>query len=549
MAATSRLNTIPLPPGWPRRVRSAVVHAISLAQFSLTASRGWAANSWNARVRLREENDRLRQEIGLLREEIRIKDARMHHLEAQKRPHYPPTDRLAILELRAARSWSLAQTARTFLVTPLTISSWTARLDEEGPEALVQIAQPVNRFPEFVGYIVKRLKTLCPAMGRIRIARVLARAGLHLGPTTVRRMLRAPRPPKARPGLESVPHVITARKPNDLWHVDLTTVPTSLGFWTSWVPFALPQVWPFCWWVNVVIDHCSRRVMGFAVYRSQPSSRAVHGFLERLFSEVGHQPHDLVSDQGCQFVAKNFRRWCRRRGVRQRFGAIGQYGSLAVIERCIRTIKTECTRRLVAVPYRLADFEKELGLYFSWYAGHRPHTRLRSATPGRGLFPSASSGPGAALRTETAMATPLAMRVPPHSDPRPAGSPARSRGPLSRRAASSAHHHPQARRVRTTHESSPPRLLMHSSAPIGRTATPNGTPRLIPAHGGAVLVQIRVPDRQLSAAIFGETRRSDSVVNYTKSAPRIAPNSGIHIRWTTRFGGLLQPKSRLASAR
>ena len=162
--------------------------------------------------------------------------------------------------------------------------------------------------------------------------------------------------------MNPAPRLISARKPNEVWHVDLTTVPTSLGFWTSWVPFALPQVWPFCWWVGVVIDHCSRRVMGFAVYRGQPSSGAERGFLERLFGEARHQPRDLMSDQGRQFVAKEFRRWCRRRGIRQRFGAIGQYGSLAVIERCIRTIKTECTRRLLAVPYRLADFEKELRL-------------------------------------------------------------------------------------------------------------------------------------------------------------------------------------------
>ena len=138
---------LPLPRGWPRRVRSAVVQVIS---------RAWASDSMNSALRRRSEVDRLQQEVRLLREEIRIKDARMQHLEAQKRPHYPPTDRLAILELRAARSWSLTQTARAFLVTPLTISSWTARIDEEGPDALVRLPEPVNRFPEFVGHIVKR---------------------------------------------------------------------------------------------------------------------------------------------------------------------------------------------------------------------------------------------------------------------------------------------------------------------------------------------------------------------------------------------------------
>lgn len=123
MAATGRVTVLPLPHGWPRRVRSAVVHAVSLAHASLTVTHGWAANNWNARVRLQAENDHLRQEIRLLVEEARIKDERMARIPAQRRPHYPPTDRLAILELRAARGWSLAQTASRMLVTPLTVAA------------------------------------------------------------------------------------------------------------------------------------------------------------------------------------------------------------------------------------------------------------------------------------------------------------------------------------------------------------------------------------------------------------------------------------------
>ena len=126
--------------------------------------------------------------------------------------------------------------------------------------------------------------------------------------------------------------------------------------------------------------------MGFAVFSRQPSADAVRRFLGRLFQVAGHQPRHLVSDQGRQVVAREFRRWCRRRGIRQRFGAIGKYGSLAVIERCIRTIKSECTRRLTMIPYRLAPTEQELELYFSWYNGHRPHVRLGAATPDEVYF-------------------------------------------------------------------------------------------------------------------------------------------------------------------
>ncbi len=42
---------------------------------------------------------------------------------------------------------------------------------------------PVNKFPEFVSHAVRRLKTLCPSMGKVKIAQILARAGLHLGMT------------------------------------------------------------------------------------------------------------------------------------------------------------------------------------------------------------------------------------------------------------------------------------------------------------------------------------------------------------------------------
>jgi hypothetical protein len=101
MAVTRRATATSLPRAWPRLVRSAVVHALGMARVALNTGRGWAADSWNARLQLNAENDRLRQEIGLLLEELRIKDARMGRIPAQRRPHYPPTERLAILELRA----------------------------------------------------------------------------------------------------------------------------------------------------------------------------------------------------------------------------------------------------------------------------------------------------------------------------------------------------------------------------------------------------------------------------------------------------------------
>ena len=182
---TSKPPRISLPKAWPCHVKSAVVHIISLAHFSITYARGWAANSINSKVRIAAENDRLHEEIALLREELRIKDARMCGIAAHRRPRYAPTERLAILEVRAARGWSLKQTADTFLVTPTTVASWSKRVDELGPKALLQLPEPVNRFPDFVRYAEQRLKTLWPTMGKVKIEQTLAHAGLHLCANTV----------------------------------------------------------------------------------------------------------------------------------------------------------------------------------------------------------------------------------------------------------------------------------------------------------------------------------------------------------------------------
>jgi putative transposase len=270
-------------------------------------------------------------------------------------------------------------------------------IDERGPQALVQLAEPVNRFPDFVRHIVRRLKALCPSMGKVRIAKTLARAGLHLAATTVGRVLKedggAPESPasEAETDVElpdtaagAKKRVVTAKYPNHVWHVDLTTVPI-LGFWVPWLPLALPQVWPFCWWVAVVEDHFSRRVMGFRVFGKQPTADDVRAFLARTIRKAGAKPKYIICDKGVQFWCDAFKRWCKRRGIRPRFGAVGKHGSIAVVERFIRSLKQEGLRRtLISLCQR--TFCREVSSYSAWYNEHRPHTTLDGATPNEVYF-------------------------------------------------------------------------------------------------------------------------------------------------------------------
>src|SRR5512143_1029207 len=70
------LPTIPLPDNWPEQAKSGLLFAIALAHRGVAYVRGWCADSRIARVRLAAQNDRLRAELAMLKEELRIKDAR-----------------------------------------------------------------------------------------------------------------------------------------------------------------------------------------------------------------------------------------------------------------------------------------------------------------------------------------------------------------------------------------------------------------------------------------------------------------------------------------
>jgi transposase InsO family protein len=405
------LPKLALPSDWPKTVKSAYVCAVALARLALVETRSWCVNSPIARVRLAAENERLESEVAMLREELRIKDARLGRIAPANRPHYPPTERLAILALKAARGWNHAQTGRAFLLTDVTIATWLKRIDESGSDALVKLLKPINRFPDFVCQVVRQLKCVCPTMGKVRIAQMLARAGLRLSPSTVRRFLRRPIGPKPhsldagrgvaeRFGITKSKVVasrstraVVAKYPDHVWHADLTVVPTHFGFWVPWFHFCCLQCWPFAYCVAVVVDHFSRKAIASAAFKNWPSSRDITDWLDVIFQSIGHKPKYIITDQGPQF-GEEYQDWCDARGITPRFGAIGQHGSIAVVERFILSLKNECTRRII-VPLRLAAFQIELTNYSRWYNEVRPHQCLGGRTPNE-VFqgtPSARDGP------------------------------------------------------------------------------------------------------------------------------------------------------------
>jgi hypothetical protein len=132
--------------------------------------------------------------------------------------------------------------------------------------------------------------------------------------------------------------------------------------------------------VVVVLDPFSRRIQGLMVFEQKPDARALCAFLGWTIRQAGAAPQHLISDRESVFCCDGFRAWCRRRGIRLRYGAVGKHGSIATVERFIRSMKHECTRR-IHVPLRRDRLRGELALYVWWYNTHRPHSALGARTP------------------------------------------------------------------------------------------------------------------------------------------------------------------------
>lgn len=376
---------IPLPDNWPPLVRKALLHAVSLAYHMFIHTRSWAANSPIERVRLKSELDDALREVSLLKEQLRILRQRFEQIPPHMRPHYKPEARMDILLHMAARGWSVVKAARQFLVSPDTIREWRRRINDG--ERLAS-PPPVNKYPLFVGIVSRTLKTLAPRFGRKTIAEYFARAGLAVSASTVRRRLQEEPTQEEKPSSgddtkkksRNTGEAVTSKHPDHLWLLDLTVVPTSGGFVVPWLPFALPQVWPFCWWALVIVDHFSRKAVGFALFKRPPTSEEAAAAFEKATQRNGHPPKHIITDQGGQFTGGAFKRRCAKLGVEQRYGAVGQHGSIAVTERFIKSVKDEALR-IIPIPLDMTNMRKELALYLHWYNNNRPHQSRGAMTP------------------------------------------------------------------------------------------------------------------------------------------------------------------------
>jgi transposase InsO family protein/DNA-binding transcriptional regulator YiaG len=306
--------------------------------------------------------------LRMMREAAAILGARWEKVPERQRPHYGPEQRFRILRIRSFLGLSQRETAAMFRVSPETVARWemdTKNSDVEAARPLVAPNPPVRRFADVVRATVKTME-LAGFGGNDLIARTLARAGWKLSARTVGRIRREcwryPPLPEAASG---VPRVVRAKRPNHVWMVDLTDVKGLFGL----VTFK----------VAVVFDAFSRMPLSIRVFSKEPSSAEIARLVSRTAKRRGKPAH-FVSDRGPCFTGEVFCLRLRRLGVKQRFGAVGKKGSIALIERLWRTLKDTLGLRLLR-PSAAEDLATTVELGLVHYAYFRPHQGLGGATP------------------------------------------------------------------------------------------------------------------------------------------------------------------------
>jgi transposase InsO family protein len=306
-------------------------------------------------------------------EVARILAARWEKIPDKRRPQYTPEQRYRILRLKKLLSWSNQHTAALFCVASGTIARWErdSRPGEDSPPSLVRTNPPVRRFADVVRELVHTMR-LAGFGGYDSIALTLARTGARISSRTVARILREkpPRRPSRHPEPARPNRALVARHPNHIFLVDLTDVSGLFGI--------------FRFKLALILDAFSRFPVAAAVFPKEPSAIDLLALLNRAIRSHGRPCH-LVCDRGKQFTADLFRLELERLGIEQRLGAVGEVGSIALIERLWRSLKALMAVRMFP-PLVQSSLERRFELALRYYAFHRPHQALNGATPAELYF-------------------------------------------------------------------------------------------------------------------------------------------------------------------
>jgi putative transposase len=199
---------------------------------------------------------------------------------------------------------------------------------------------------------------------------VTAWARRRLGqPVNRKRVLRVLRERKLiqrrRPlGRRRRPRVLRVERPDQLWHLDMTSVWVAEHGWV---------------YLMAAIDCCTREITGWHLETRCRATEAI-GLVERAAAARGIAPGTLTlgTDNGSAFTARAFKAVLSDLGVAHRRGGYRDPESQAFIESRFGKLKERCVWREEFET--LEQARQAIGDYVTNYH-HRPHSRLDYNTP------------------------------------------------------------------------------------------------------------------------------------------------------------------------
>jgi putative transposase len=304
--------------------------------------------------------------LGVLvrsRRGLDIKDIELlvlrHELEVLRRQVPRPKLRAADRALFAAASCHLQRSTRgARLVSPRTLLRWHRALVRR------RWRQPPSRrgrppTPAEVRAGVLRLARENPRWGHRRVSGELAKLGLRVSPTTVRRLLARAGLGPAGPG----------------WRGFLRAQAASI---VACDFFTVERVFLRRYYVLFFIAHASRRV-----WLGGCSTNPTGAWVTQQARNLGLE----FADQGMRFLIRDrdgkysgrFDEVFRTDGIRIVKTPVRAPQANAIAERFVRTIRAECLDWLLILNRR--HLERVLRIFVDHYNTHRPHRALKLQPP------------------------------------------------------------------------------------------------------------------------------------------------------------------------
>ena len=151
-------------------------------------------------------------------------------------------------------------------------------------------------------------------------------------------------------------------QPHEHWHVDISYLNISGTFY----------------YLCSLLDGCSRSIVHWEI-RTEMKEPDVEIIIQRAIEKYPEARPRIISDNGPQFIAKDFKEFIRISGMTHVRTAPYYPQSNGKIERWHKSLKGECIR--IKTPLSLEDARRLVGEYVEYYNTIRLHSAIGYITP------------------------------------------------------------------------------------------------------------------------------------------------------------------------